>query len=578
MDLQFYPSSPRLADKAWSKFTQKHVDRLLDACAGEGALAEASPEFQRWKNHYRREAFERIDVIEYDPNKHPLLREKGFKVVGFDLFDFKGFEIYSHVILNPPFKHGCSMVLRIFDGLWEGEIVAILNAETVRNQCNSERVRLGSLIERYGDVEFEKEAFLGDDVQRQTPVEIAIVHLKKSSEIGANPISPLIESLSKDNQHHEDYDACPQGELMLPRSFLECQCEAFDLAVNALREQVKVTVAAQRLGGRLGATLQQINQRENGQEEKASPLGVDARAAFSAGYHELKNRAWTSILRSLDVTSKLSASVQRATEARFKEICELEFSLQNVRAFLAGLGQSVGDLRVQAALDVFDQITRHAETNTSHYMPYQWKSNTKHMTCGRRIKLTRFILPGFAREGYHRELGWSELQRLGDFDKVFSYLDGKEKAEFGLADLFKAEFGKLRAGSRMRSDYFEVRYYPQVGTIHFFPTSRALIEKFNKLVGVHRKWLPPTPEEGTQKFWQAYKNADKLDPEYRKAALDAQKAVERITRWTRNPFDSQADSDNGMNPVIENSMKTVLRKHNLLDEIQHEAQEIPLLT
>lgn len=146
-ELQFYPTPRWLADRAWNMFSDREFTRVLDPSAGEGALAQAAP-----RDYYDRAP--KVDVIEIDASKHPILREHGLRVVGLDFLGFEGGHCYTHVVMNPPFAAGAKHVLKAWDMLWEGEIVAILNAQTLRNPFSAERKRLLQLVEDHGSVEY----------------------------------------------------------------------------------------------------------------------------------------------------------------------------------------------------------------------------------------------------------------------------------------------------------------------------------------------------------------------------------------------------------------------------------------
>lgn len=166
------------------------------------------------------------------------------------------------------------------------------------------------------------------------------------------------------------------------------------------------------------------------------------------------------------------------------------------------------------ACDIFDQITGNEE-NTAFYRGY-WVSNEKHRALGMRIKMSRFIIP--YNKGYGHCLDWDSEKRLSDFDKVFAMVDGKTEPEISLVSLFRNNFRELRAGNRLSATYFDVRYYQGIGTIHFFPRDKKLIDRFNRLVGRHRKWLPPEGERVSDEFWLQYEKAEKFEAEVTKQA------------------------------------------------------------
>jgi predicted RNA methylase len=473
-DWQYYPTPADLADRALAMFSNKRVERMLDACAGTGALAEAwIRKLQSSKYHNRNEKLD-IDAVEIDARHHPVLRAKGIQVVGLDFTTYESGAIYSHVVLNPPFSQGSKHVLKAYDMLWEGEVVAILNSETVRNPYSAERKRLCKLIADHGEMEFVEDAFKGAGVEREADVEIVLIHLVKKAECNDDWIGPVIDSLKVEEIEEGTYRL--PTELALPTSFIENQCIVFRQAVKAMREQVRAAAVATHFANRIGKTMSETCGAFNAEAEKEreaySSEGV--RAALREKYLELKDRAWTSVLRSTDALQKLSKKVQSQAEAQFKDIAALEFNEQNVYGFMLGLVEAQPEMQLDMACDVFDTITRYWSENAVFFRG--WISNDRHRTNGMRIRTTRFIVPGHGTSSYQSNLSWESRQLLSDFDKVFAMLDGKQKPAFGLLDVFNNHLPELRAGKRMSSDYFDVRYHPGVGTIHFFAKSKGSAE------------------------------------------------------------------------------------------------------
>lgn len=571
-DWQSYPTPEKLADKAWKKFKSRAVERLLDACSGAGALADAWERNRRDHYSHGRNYALPVDVIEIDARHHPMLREKNYNVVGLDFLQFQGGAIYSHVILNPPFAQGARFALKAWDMLWEGEVVAILNAETLRNPFSAERKRLAALVEEFGSVEFIEDAFVGADVERVTSVEIALIHLEKPAQCSHDWLGPVIESLAVEPQSEEKFDL--PHELALPNDFVTNQCLSFRAAVRAMREAVRSEAVAEHFAARIGDTMAR---RQGDAARTASPTtGAGVRKALRERYLDLKDRAWASVLRSTDTLAKLSAKVQAQAESQFEQIKTLEFTESNIYGFLLGLVESQPEMQLDMACDVFDQIIRHHTENTVFYRG--WKSNDRHRTCGMRIKTTRFILPGHSTDSWRRGLPFDSQRVLSDFDKVFALLDGKRKPEVGLVDVFDTSFAALAGGERISTSYFDVRYYPGVGTIHFFARDRALVDRLNRLVGGRRQWLPPeTPDDSA--FWTQYNKAEKFDGEVRKA-VRARRAEEGGYYSARydDPFRALVnnyDCDGARTAAttrLASAIDDVLSKHGLLDAITNDSQ------
>ncbi|PPD37101.1 MAG: hypothetical protein CTY18_01975 [Methylomonas sp.] len=555
---QYYPTPAALSHKAWAMFKNTRFVRVLEPSAGGGHLLKAKP-----SEHGQRLP---IDCIEIDIRKHSTLRDAGFNVVGMDFLQFQSGSVYSHIIMNPPFADGVHHVLKAWEILFEGEIVAILNAETLKNPFSKERQFLVSLIEQHGEVEFLSEMFTAEDAERKTPVEVALVWLQKTSTFEQDILGSILEDLRQDRLSAEDLagDFQAPHELALPNAFIDNAVLMFNAAVEAARQAVISEARASRYRAMLGKTLGELNGggiNIGGSDDDSSSESVK-RALFKR-YHDLKNRAWSSILRSTQVTSRLSSAAQKRLEADFETVKSLEFTVANIYGFLQGIIDQQGDIQLAMICDVFDAITRYYSDNTVYFMG--WKSNDKHRTLGMRIKTTRFILPGHRSSSYQNGLSWESQRLLADFDKVFALLDGKVEAAVGLEAVFHHHFHQLRNGERVSGSYFDVRYYPGIGTIHFFPTSKTLIDSMNRLVGRQRRWLPPADAQAGKGFWQQFEQAEKFDKAFH---AEVNKQCKRDGRQYRcNPFwaiqyGGESEREQG-NTLLTGAMHAVLAQHGI---------------
>ena len=167
---------------------------------------------------------------------------------------------------------------------------------------------------------------------------------------------------------------------------------------------------------------------------------------------------------------------------------------------------------------------------------------------------------------------------LSDFDKVFAMLDGKQKPAFGLLDVFNNHMSELWSGQRMPSDYFDVRYYPGVGTIHFFAKSKVLVDRLNKTVGRRRNWLPPAMETGAEAFWKQYEQAEKLDVEVRaeiKKLRREKSGGGYMSRWDcalREAMSEGHERNAWAKGIMGEAIANVLERHGLLDALTHEEE------
>lgn len=451
-------------------------------------------------------------------------------MVGLDFLQFGGVAPYTGLVLNPPFRHGVDHVLHGWDSLWQGEIAAIVNAESLRNPFSAARRRLADLVASHGGVEFIEGAFQGPDVERPANVDVALVHLCKSAQVTRDWLGPAIEQLARDDvaSFVQSSGFKLPTELALQEGFVEQQCRFYRLAVGAMKEAVLAQSVARVTAARLGRTMVEIAAGDG------APSAVTREEAFAVhkqlaeGHRALKDSAWASILRSTAVLGRLSSQVQKAAEARFNEIQALEFTPSNVYGFLQGLVESQGELQIDMLLEVFDCIGRYHSDNAVYFKG--WKSNDKHRRLGMRLKTTRFVLPGHKAELNSPEPKWGTTRLLADIDKVFAILDGKSsfpgadgkgQVPNDLVAVFRQRYPELKAGQRVTSAYFDLRFYPRAGTLHFFPRRKDLMDRLNRLVGARRAWLPPAEDLAPTAFWDQYERAEALGAEMQEDLVQA---------------------------------------------------------
>ena len=540
---QFYSTPFNLARKMWSKFENKNYTRILEPSAGKGDLIE--PILKEQQDNYYRPAYainKRIDCIELDVAKHSFLQnEKELSVVGVDFLKFSNGAIYSHIIMNPPFASGVHHVLKAWDIMWNGEIVALVNAETINNPYSKERQMLCSLIDKFGNVEFVEDAFLDPETQRKTSVSVAIIHLVKEADINSDVLGNILGSLNDDpNERKEDIidlDAISESlgtheqTIAISESKVSNLVLVFNVALETAKESIYASEKAGYYSRLLGRPMNKVD--DEGCEYGLSADSIQKKIAEQ--YDELKDRAWTNVLRSSEITKRLSSKVQKDFESQFDKIKKLDFTVENIYGFLLGVSENQGQIQIDMVCSIFDLITKFHSDNTVFYKG--WKSNDKHRTLGMKIKKKRFILPHFG-ISFGNNLSWDQNRTLSDLDKVFTLLDGKAESLESLNAAFKFQIGELKAGEKIDTEYFEIRYYHGIGTIHFYPKDQKIIDRLNMLVGRERRWLPPEdgPEKVSKKFWIQYEKADKIDTKVKESIDNAAKKRDGRSYYYSDPF------------------------------------------
>jgi hypothetical protein len=537
-NLQFFPTPMSLAIRALAMFRNQDFRRVIDTSAGEGDLLRALTHKLDKQRHSPRV---RIDAIEIDLTKHPLLHAQGYSVVGMDFLKYQSLAGYSHVLMNPPFLRGAEHVLKAWDLLWDGEIVAILNAETLRNPCDKFRKRLVRLIQSYGEALYVGQPFTSPDAKIKTDVEVVMIRLHKQADIQKDIVGDILSNLkNEDAPDLYEVDETYRNAVALPNSTLENLVRCFNAAVIAMRESVIAESKRSYYQTMLGKSLTEASTIQDGNTESVK----DVQVSLLAGYDDLKERGWNSVLHSSEIHQRLSSKAYQQLKAQFDQVKKMEFTVSNIYGFLLGLVESQGDMQMQMVCDVFDEITKYHSENRVYYRG--WESNDKHRTAGFRIKTSRFILP--RQEICTSGPASGTHQLLSDLDRVFALLDGKAEPDVKLAHACRMQSDELRDAQRVCSSYFDVRYYKGTGTMHFYPRHPKLIDRLNRMVGRQRGWLPPPDAPVHESFWLQYDQAETLDSQFHKTlARNARPGRDRPT-W-RIDAGTQEERDRAMDEI-----------------------------
>lgn len=495
MDFQFYPSGPELSLKA-GKLFKKPVTRLLEPSAGRGDLLSYIK---------TRLPHGVIDCVEIDPENRTILKGADLNVVGTDFLTFSPGPIYSHIIMNPPFKNGAEHVLHAWDLLYSGELVAILNAETVRNPFSASRQHLCDLIDQYSGTspEFIEEAFETPDTKRKTSVEIVLIHLVKPTQSNFDFVAKMRKEQLDQTLGGERFES--STDLMLPGAELENRLIDFKCAVKAMRLHRHAEVRAYHFKSRLGKAL-------NDPTLDDEPKSFDGTLieAMHKDYQALKDAAWSGVIRSVDVRSRLSSQAQRKIESQFEDIRKMEFTMENIQGLVRGLVMQQGEIQTDMLCEVFDLFTRYYLDNRCYYKG--WKSNNKHRQNAFRLKKSRIVLPSRGRTEMSDwgRAAYEDRQIFADMDKAFAMLDGKTFDSInGLYRLFDGP-AKVPSGERIQTEYFDVRVFYKAGTFHLFPRSQTLIDRLNRFIGKHRNWIPHDDSAAPEGFWEQFEAAEKV--------------------------------------------------------------------
>jgi hypothetical protein len=513
----FFPTPRVVGRQMMAKITNKDAKYFLDPSAGKGNLVDViknpctyeefcaeNPEYEARRRsergsgywHSRENSHVHVDVIESYPDLIQVLRGKQYDVVGHDWLTYEGVSYYDVILMNPPFSEGAKHLLKAWNFLHHGEIVCLLNEETIKNPYTEERRKLVQIIEQFGNVEYLGDCF--STAERKTDVRVAMVYLNK---VAADDTADL---WGKAATQEQAYQADFEGDvtMLAIRDNLGNMEHWFNMAnehwIKGI-EHIRKAV--------LYMNQNKINDTRRGSNDKdlASILELaltnshTARAEFLRRHRKL---AWTSVFEQMEFKRWLDSKQQDKFMRDVQRESTIPFTAENIKGTLENVFASRKKLFDESVANVFDELCSHAVENGSgpvrperiknHRDSAGWKTNDSYKVN------TRLIFPWAVEVGYNtrlRERGYgsgSSAVVCADLDRIMCVLDGQP---FDKCHTVRAAIENARPGELVESQYFEIRGYKK-GTLHLKFKRLDLWETFNKTAAAGKMWLG----EDTQQY------------------------------------------------------------------------------
>jgi uncharacterized Zn finger protein (UPF0148 family) len=519
----FFPTPRRVARKMLARITNKEAKYFLEPSAGKGDIAdvirnpctfeefeEEHPEYAErnrargydgygWGDNRHRRL--NIDVLESYPALIQVLRGKEYDVVGYDWLNYEGVSYYDAIVMNPPFSEGSKHLLKAWDFLHNGEIVCLLNEETIKNPHTEERKRLAQIIEQFGDVEFLGDCF--STAEHKTSVNVAMVYLKKTAQDDAPDL------WAKEATQEKDYSVNFDGDvnMLAIRDNLGNMEHWFNMAnEHWIRGIEHIRKAALYLRqNKISETRSSSHDDDFGKILGMALSNVfTCRAEFLRRHRRL---AWTSVFQQMEFNRWLDSKQQEKFLRDVERDSTIPFTAENIKGTLENVFMSRKKLFDESVANVFDELCSHAvENGSGPVMPTRikthrgsegWKTNDNYKVN------QRLVFPYGCRydsDFNSFRLRYDSADRIyTDLDRILCVLDGQpfDKCFTVGAALNRAFDRKYHSISDQitESQYFEIRFYKK-GTVHLKWKREDLWESFNKTAAAGKKWLG----EDTQQY------------------------------------------------------------------------------
>lgn len=464
----FYPTPKSLATKMAGMIDSKLSSRILEPSAGKGDLAKAvSERFDRYRKP-------QVECIEKEPELRSLLTGEGFRVVDTDFLAYASTKQYDTIIMNPPFSNGDKHVLKAWEIIYNGDVIALLNSETLKNPHTESRRLLVNIVEQHGEVEYLQQQF--KDAERKTDVEVALIHLKKRNSINSDYFQGMKAAFSEYEQEG------PANQLALPESRIENMVLAFTSAVDAKRKACIADAEASYYANLI-----------RGEGDDKTEMVKESLNSF---VESLRESAWRTVVNLADFHKYMTEKVRQEFEAQIDVVSKMEFTTENIRAFLKNLVADYNNIIDDCIEEAFDLMTRYYPENRAHVEG--WKSND-YFFVGKRV-----VLPNMGDTWMlGKKVNWDKVRVLDDIDRALGHITGKTEYS-KVSDALNVD--EVAYGEAVESEFFKARIFKK-GTVHLYFRDMKLLEQFNLIVGRKRNWLPKADDKVPEQFWVMHKEA-----------------------------------------------------------------------
>jgi len=514
----FFPTPRPIVRRMLAKITNKDAHYFLEPSAGKGDIADViknpmtEEEFEqehpehgkasrrRYDSYsFRGDSRIKVDVIESYPALVAVLRGKKYDVVGFDWLTYEGVSYYHVCIMNPPFSAGAAHLLKAWDFMYDGEIVCLLNEETIKNPYTEERKRLAAIIQQYGHVEYLGDCFATSE--RKTGVNVAMVYLKK---VAADDTQDLWAKTTTAEKHvGVEFDG--DINMLAIRDNLGNMEHWFNMANEHWIQGIQhIRKAKLFMDQNKIASVD-----DEGDFEKILGLALGnvqiARAEFLRSH---RRRAWTSVFTQMEFERWLDSKQQDVFMRDVKRDSTIPFTADNIRTTLDNVFMSRTKLFDESVARVFDELCGHAvENGSGPFMPERvanrgrgsegWKTNDN-FKVNKKLIFPHGVTFGWS--GFSCSYGDARTI-YSDLDRILCVLDGKAFDKCGtigkaLEQKCKEVHKRAAAGGTIfESEYFEGRFFKK-GTVHLKWKREDLWERFNLTAAAGKKWIG----EDTQQY------------------------------------------------------------------------------
>lgn len=506
--IQFYPTPENLAKKMVDKVKWDDVQFVLEPSAGKGDLIDAVRK-PIDTSAIKREDYEKeiqyeiaveklkktkhisqIECVEIDNDLASVLEGKHLYVHRADFLEWVTFTRYDLIIMNPPFMNGDKHLLKAIELMKQGgQIVCILNAETIRNPYSVYRQDLvNKLNEYHADIEYLYDTFV--DAENKTDVEIALIYIYipkvqyDFDMLGGMNSAEIYDGGFVDKEQNEIMTNDVIGNILkqyqreaeLGLQLLDDFDKVRSLIPNAYKDENNKFGYSDYVYKLINVVVHSSEEFEY--REKMSNQNLYLR--------ELRFKYWSILFQQNEISRLLTNNMRDYFARNIQEMRNYDFSLSNIKELQLKLSQNMNASVEDAIVKQFDKLTyEHSlgkNTNVHYYNG--WVTNNAFKINKKVIIPFYGIMDGY----YNGKSHWNTYKIADEFDeleKIFTYLNGGVKNYDDIRTiLINRDFDDV-----IECAFFRLELKKK-GTVHVYFTNEELLKKFNIFAGKKKGFLP----------------------------------------------------------------------------------------
>ncbi|QST02792.1 DUF4942 domain-containing protein (plasmid) [Pontibacillus sp. ALD_SL1] len=476
----FYPTPEHLIQAMVKKINFKRIRSVLEPSAGKGDLAKRILEDMKGASNNKDRDVD-LDVIEKDQTLQHILKGEGYRLVHDDFLTLNTFKKYDAIIMNPPFSSGDKHLLKALEMQQSGgEILCLLNAETLKNPYSNTRKDVLQKLEQYDAViDFIEEGF--KSAERTADVDVALVYINIPKKEQTSLITERLKKAEpKDKKGQEDRND------VIPADFIEGIVQQYNYEVRAGLKLIEEYNALKPL---MAASFHDDYRKAPVLKMELEYKDEEHSTLENAYIKQIRLKYWKALFNSDQFMGLFTSNLKRKYMEEVEKLKDYDFSYFNIYTIRIELSKEMIKGVEETILNLFDEFShRHhySETCSNIHLYNGWKTN-KAYKINRKVIIPLSAFDDFW--GTFNLTGYKVTDKLKDIEKVFNYLDGGLTEELDMEEALKRAQDQQET-KKIDLKYFSVTFYKK-GTCHIEFKNKELLHKFN-LFGSERKgWLPP---------------------------------------------------------------------------------------